>query len=140
MRRKIEVPCPDRVRRAERFGWVDQELLLGGYLGRLSAPSQGLYLFLCLAANREGVSWYSDLRLRELTRLSAAALESARRELVDADLVAFASPYYQVLSLPRQVLPAKGPAASTSPALPPATPAQVAAAIAAIRRNLQGGE
>lgn len=125
----------DRIRKAERFGWVDHRLLLDGFLGRMSQQGQCLYLFLCVAADRAGVSWYSDVRLRECIGLASGELEAARRELVDLDLVAFESPYYQVLSVPaeREI---EQPARPVGTA---ATAAEVAEAMGAIRRKLGCG-
>lgn len=125
----------DRIRKAERFGWVDHRLMLDGYLKRLSQGGQCLYLFLCVAADRCGLSWYSDGRLRDVIGLTAGELEGARRELVDLDLVAFESPYYQVLSVPLKQQVRQ----SSVPADEAATAAEVAEAMAAVRRKLGFG-
>ncbi len=133
--RSVVVLRADRVRKAERFGWVDHRLMLDGYLKRLSLGGQCLYLFLCVAADRCGLSWYSDGRLRDAIGLTAGELEGARRELVDLDLVGFEAPYYQVLSVPtgRELGQAEGPVGT------PATAAQVAVAMEGIRRQLGRG-
>ena len=132
----------DRLRRPRRFGWVDHGIVLDGFLGRMSPAAQRLYLFLCVVANRDGVSWHSDARIVAATGLAPAMLESGRRDLIDADLVGFGCPYYQVLSLPRvQSSAPASPACRTDRASQPASAADVSAAFAAIRQNLQpGGE
>jgi len=133
--RRVVVLRADRIRKAERFGWVDHRLMLDGYLKRLSRDGQCLYLFLCVAADRCGLSWYSDGRVRDAIGLTAGDLEAARRELVDLDLVAFESPYYQVLSVPlkRQVSQSSVPAGEV------ATAEDVAQAMDSIRRKLGFG-
>ena len=133
--RNTVVLSPDRVRMAERFGWIDHRVMLEGHLQRMSQRAQCLYLFLCLAADRKGVSWYSDLRLREAISLPLKELEAARRELVDLDLVAFVSPYYQVLSVPQKRIAVQHSEAGKESA----TAEEISEAVKAIRRQLRGG-
>ncbi|MCP4364961.1 MAG: hypothetical protein GY800_06635 [Planctomycetes bacterium] len=139
--RKHEVPRQDRVRAAQRFGWVDHALYLNGYLKEMSHSSQSLYLFLCIAANRDGVSWYSDAKIRDVTGLEADELQAARRELIDMDLVAFESPWFQVLSVPYERRVARQevlvPEATQATA---ATQEEVSRVVADIQRKLRGGE
>jgi len=110
-------------------------MMLEGHLQRMSQRAQCLYLFLCVAADRKGVSWYSDIRLREVTRLPAKELEAARRELVDLDLVAFASPYYQVLSVPQRQVASQ----LREERGEPASADEIREAIKTIRRRIGGG-
>jgi hypothetical protein len=134
MRNRV-VLCDGRIRSADRFGWVDRDLVFGGCFARMSLPARSLYVFLCVAANRDGVSWYSDLRLREMVGVSQDELVNARLELVRLDLVAFESPYSQVLSLPlvkARVEPEGAVAVAASEA-------EVAQAMDEIRRKLWGG-
>lgn len=138
--RKHEVPRQDRVRAAQRFGWVDHALYLNGYLKEMSHSSQSLYLFLCIAANRDGVSWYSDAKIRDVTGLQTEALQAARRELIDMDLVAFESPWFQVLSVPYERRDARQEAlAPEVTQANAATPEEVSRAVADIQKQLCGG-
>lgn len=54
---------------------------------------------LVVVADAQGLSYYSDATIARLLRWDTLQLASARRQLIDADLVAFTSPLYQVLSL-----------------------------------------
>ena len=57
--RKYCIPQPQRVRRIEKsFAWIDHRLLRNGYLPVMTHQDQALYLFLALAADRHGVSFY----------------------------------------------------------------------------------
>lgn len=104
---------PDRLRSLERpFSWIPFRLLSSGLLGELSRPAKLLYFFLCLVADRQGMSYYGERRVHALLGLSAQELELARAELLDLDLLAFDGRIYQLLSLPAS--PPVQPAASTS--------------------------
>ena len=94
---------PDRLRTIERpFGWIPFRLLKSGLLAELDTPAKLLYFFLCLVADPYGVSFYGEKRLRQLLRLSAVEVSSARMELIQRDLLAFDGRVYQLLSLPDQ--------------------------------------
>jgi hypothetical protein len=92
---------PDRLRTIERpFGWIPFRILTSGLLIQLSLPARDLYFFLCLVADRYGISFYSDWRLALLLKQSEAQLAQTRQELVERDLLAYAGRVYQLLSLP----------------------------------------
>src|SRR5580658_7995967 len=92
---------PQRLRRppATGWSWLDRRFLRehGDYLSREAVL---LYLFLTAVADRHGLSFYSDTTLACRLRLSQPALEKARQELLERDLIAHALPLVQVLSLP----------------------------------------
>ncbi len=105
---------PDRVRHLERpFSWIPFRILTSGLLARMSPPAQLLYFFLCLVADRYGVSFYGEERLGCLIGLSGYELTRARQELCAWDLLAFDGRVYQLLSLPQPQEPPR-------PAPPPA--------------------
>ena len=85
------VLVPQRLRRppATGWSWVDRRFLRehGDYLSREAVL---LYLFLAAAADRHGLSFYSDTTLACRLRLSQPVLERAREELLDRDLIALA--------------------------------------------------
>jgi hypothetical protein len=87
-----------------------------------------LYLFLVTVCDGEGLSYYSDASITRLLKLDRAELARAREELIDARLIAYQCPLYQVLALeasPRQVQPTTGlrdPAAANSPDTQPTPP------------------
>ena len=72
-----------------------------------------LYLLLVTVGDAEGLSYYSDTKVAQLTSMDERELHQARRELVDAGLIAYRKPLYQVLSLaPSAQLPATPPRAN----------------------------
>lgn len=98
----------ERVRTVpRRFGWVDQRLLdhPDDYLRRCGSRSLALYLVLVLVGDARGMSYYSDKRLSAMLGWTCAKVREARQGLIDADLLAYHCPLYQVLSL----RPAKPP-------------------------------
>jgi hypothetical protein len=105
------VPQPSRVRKIERsFAWIDHRLLRAGYLAVMSHPEQALYLFLALAADRNGVSFYRKEKICDCLGLDDGPFQIARDRLVDLGLIAFQP--YTVLS-PNgfyQLLPVDRPA------------------------------
>ncbi len=85
-----------------RFGFIPHRFLRDGFLSSLNPSEAQLYLFYILAADRYGVSFYSDRRLRDLLDFSGRQLRLARAGLIDKDLICFDPPVCQVLELPVQ--------------------------------------
>jgi predicted ester cyclase len=108
--RKYCIPQPQRVRRIEKsFAWIDHRLLRNGYLQVMTHQDQALYLFLTLAADRHGVSFYRKEKICDALDLDWVAFEVARDRLIDLKLIAFESynactpnGYYQVLPVDGQ--------------------------------------
>jgi len=94
-------PLPERLRSRPvyGFGWIDHRFLRDGYLSRTSPPALALYCLLVCAADRDGLSYYSQERLCSLLVMDARELASARRELIELGLIAYRKPLYQLLSL-----------------------------------------
>lgn len=82
-----------------QFSWVDHRLLSDEYFGRCSAAAWGLYLFLVVAGDAQGLSYYSDGAICQLLSLAPAELSGLRKELLAGDLIAYKKPLYQVLSI-----------------------------------------
>jgi hypothetical protein len=106
---RVVIPSPERMRRfgASAFGWIDARLLKDGWLSAMQPSDIAVYLFLCLVANQQGVSWYRRDRIREALNLSEDEVRRALTRLLDFDLVAYApfgrfdsEGFRQVLSLP----------------------------------------
>jgi hypothetical protein len=122
-----EVICPARLRRVpDRFSWVDQRLVRDRHLERLDVYAAALYLFLVTVADAQGLSWYGDPSVARRLSIDAVRLRRARADLVQAGLLAYARPLYQVLALgdpwaphapPQRVVP---DVAAAQP-IPPAT-------------------
>jgi hypothetical protein len=104
---RYHIPLPQRVRRiAGSFAWIDHRLLRNGYLAVMTHPEQSLYLFLALAADRHGVSFYRQEKICDQLGLDAQAFAVARDRLIELGLLAFAaysvtSPngFYQLLAV-----------------------------------------
>lgn len=106
-----KILCPERLRRVpDRFSWVDHRLIRDKYIRRCGPEALSLYLLLVTVGDAEGLSYYSDATAGRLLSLAEPAVARARRELVQADLVAYERPLYQVLSLerPRVARPREG--------------------------------
>ncbi len=108
-RRRVVTPKPERVRSltGTHFGWIDARLLRAGWLQALTPQATAAYTFLCLAADRSGVSYYRRDRIGRGVGLSEDELHQTLRLLEELDLVAFrpfgpraVDGFRQVLSLP----------------------------------------
>ena len=90
---KYFLPQPQRVRRIEKsFAWIDHRLLRNGFLPVMTHEDQSLYLFLVLAADRNGVSFYRKEKICECLGLDFQQFEVAKDRLVGLKLIAF-QPY-----------------------------------------------
>lgn len=111
---RVVVPELGRVRalgEAAGFGWLDARLLRDGWLEVLTAEDLAVYAFLCLVADRQGVSWYRRDRIRAALGLGEQAVWHALARLDALGLVAY-RPFHEHASEGfRQVLavPAGGP-------------------------------
>lgn len=107
--RKYCIPQPDNLRRIEgSFAWIDHRLLRSGYVSVMAHDEQALYLFLVLAADRHGVSFYRKEKICDLLDLDFGQFDVARDRLIDLKLIAF-EPYSAVTSNGHyQVLPVTG--------------------------------
>ncbi|MBF0427024.1 MAG: hypothetical protein HQL94_08805 [Magnetococcales bacterium] len=91
---------PDRLRQVpKQFNWVDHRLVRDGYICRCGHAEWALYLFLVTVGDCQGLSYYSDRSIQKLLSMDPETLVVARQKLVQADMIAFAPPLYQVLSL-----------------------------------------
>ena len=104
---KVHIRQPKNVRKINgSFAWVDHRLLQEGYLAVMTHQDQVLYLFLVLAADRNGVSFYRKEKICDILSLDFQQFEIARDRLIDLKLIAYQpysvlSPngYYQVLPI-----------------------------------------
>ncbi len=106
----------ERTRRiaGQSFSFLPHRFLRDGFLEALSRDELALYIFLVLAGNRDGVSFYRYDAICSTLALSLDDYICARNGLIDKDLVAFDGSRYQVLSLPN--------APASSPRAPLTTP------------------
>jgi len=125
---------PDRLRQIPpSFSWVDHRLVRHQHLRRAEPPAWALYLFLVTVADAQGLSYYSDASISRHLNLDLLALAAARQQLIQADLLAYRKPLYQVLALPEAVPVPQDPAATA----PRSGQARSVGEI--LRRALEGG-
>lgn len=100
-----------RVRRIEgSFAFLPHRFLRGGFFASLTKNELALYLFLVLAADRDGLSFYHYDRICSILEIDPDAYLDARNGLLEKDLIAFDGSRFQVLSLPEQPrFPAREP-------------------------------
>lgn len=91
---------PERLRRVpNQFSWIDHRLIREHHIERCSVEGCALYLFLLTVADAEGLSYYGERALAAGLPLEVDGVRRARDDLIQADLIAYESPLYQVLSL-----------------------------------------
>jgi hypothetical protein len=91
------------------FSWVDHRLIRHRHLERCDHSAWALYLFLITVADAQGLSYYSEAALGRYLNLDPLRLAAARHQLVQADLIAYGKPLYQVLSVPQPCAAAPTP-------------------------------
>jgi hypothetical protein len=97
---KKRVLNPERLRKVPpQFSWIDHRLVQQNYFLRCSPSAWTLYLFLVSVGDAQGLSYYSDASLMRRLSLDGLTLSASRRQLIQAGLIAYESPLYQVLSL-----------------------------------------
>ena len=118
------VLCPQRLRRVpSQFSWIDHRLVRDRHICRCSHPALALYLFLITVCDGEGLSYYSDASIVRLLKLDQPGLARARQELINARLIAYQCPLYQVLALDSSPQPAPAATATTIQRAPGPQPA-----------------
>ena len=95
-----------RIRRINGgFSFIPHRFLTDGFLACLQQQELILYVFLVLAADRYGLSYYSYERICSFLQLSTDQYVAARDGLITKDLIAFDGTLFQVLDLPQKPLP-----------------------------------
>jgi hypothetical protein len=96
-----KVLATDRIRRINGgFSFIPHRFLTAGFLASLQQQELMLYVFLVLAADRHGLSYYSYERICSLLHMTVEQYIAARDGLLEKDLIAFDGTLFQVLSLP----------------------------------------
>jgi hypothetical protein len=97
---KKRVLNPERLRKVPpQFSWIDHRLVQENYFLRYDHSSWTLYLFLTSVADADGLSYYSDASLMRRLKMDSLGLSASRQQLVQAGLIAYEKPLYQILSL-----------------------------------------
>ena len=95
--------CHERVREiGGGFAFIEHRFLRDGFLVSLGHHELLLYVFLVLAADRYGISFYGYDRICSLLRITVEDYIEARNQLIEKDLLAFDGTLFQVLSLPEK--------------------------------------
>jgi hypothetical protein len=89
-----------RTTRGQTFAFVPHRFLRDGFFVSLTPDELRLYLFLILAADRYGVSFYAYESICSVLEVDLERYIEARNGLIERDLLAFAGTRFQVLSLP----------------------------------------
>ena len=98
---KKKILNPSRIRCIDGgFSFIPHRFLTDGFLETLTQRQLLLYILLVLAADRYGLSFYSDDRICSLLHMTGQQYIEARDGLIEKDLIAFDGSLFQVLSLP----------------------------------------
>ena len=91
----------DRIRQIKGgFGFIPHRFLSDGFLTSLNQLELLLYFFLILAADQNGLSYYSYEKICRLLGIDLDEYLEARDGLLMKDLIAFDNTVFQVLELP----------------------------------------
>jgi len=94
---------PNRIRDTDRkggFAFIPNRFLHDGFLASLTDAERSLYIFLVLASDRNGVSFYHFDRTCSILELPLDDYIATRNSLIHKDLIAYDGTRFQVLSLP----------------------------------------
>ena len=86
------------------FAFIEHRFLRDGFFASLDHHELLLYLFLIIVGDRRGMSFYSYDKICTLLRVSVDEYIAARNSLIEKDLIAFDGRFFQVLSLPDNVV------------------------------------
>jgi len=93
---------PERVRTINgSFGFLEHRFLRDGFWETLGHHALLFYVFLVLAGDRKGLSYYPYDKISSLLKITVDDYIDARNDLIKKDLIAFDGRLFQVLSLPK---------------------------------------
>jgi hypothetical protein len=102
---KKKILDPDRIRKINgSFAFIEHRFLRDGFFESLTPNELLLYLFLTLAANKDGISWYPYDKICGILKWILDEYLDARNGLICKNLIAFDGHVFQVLDLPDQPL------------------------------------
>ena len=126
------VACLDENALADIGAGAPLEAFADAHLRGCDHSAWALYLFLVTVGDVQGLSYYSDAAISRHLKLDLLQLSAARQQLLQADLIAYRKPLYQVLSLPELV-------ASAAPDPQPQRAGQTQSVGDILRKALTGG-
>ena len=99
---KKKILNPDRIRHISGgFSFIPHRFLGDGFLASLQQKELLLYLFLVIASDRHGLSFYSYDTICTLLQMRLDRYIHHQEDgLIDKDLIAFDGTVFQVLDLP----------------------------------------
>ncbi|MCK5517171.1 MAG: hypothetical protein KAI39_09880 [Desulfobulbaceae bacterium] len=98
----------NRVRKINgSFAFIEHRFLRHGFWASLNHDELLLYFFFILVADRDGLSFYPYDKICSQLTIDIDAYILARNSLIDKDLLAFDGTFFQVLSLPAEVVCSK---------------------------------
>ena len=99
-----KVLAPARVRKTGKsFCFISHRFLTDGFLQALTRHELALYVFLVLASDRNGLSFYGDKTICSILGLKDDEYIFARSCLIHRDLIMYDGTLFQVLFLPESV-------------------------------------
>ena len=99
---KKKVLVPQRVRRTGKsFCFIPHRFLTDGFLQSLSLHELAVYLFLVLASDKNGISYWADKTIQSFIGLKEKDYIFARSCLIHKNLIEYDGVLFQVLSLPK---------------------------------------
>ena len=102
---KKRILDPGRVRRIQGgFSFIPHRFLTDGFLVSLDQTEILLYLFLVLASDRNGLSFYSYDAICTFLQITVDEYIESRDSLINKDLIAFDGTLFQVLDLPKDTV------------------------------------
>ena len=84
------------------FSFIPHRFLRDGFLASSDQPEILLYLFLVLASDRNGLSFYSYDAICTFLQITVDEYIESRDSLIKKDLIVFDGTLFQVLDLPRE--------------------------------------
>ena len=95
----------NRVRKINgSFAFIEHRFLRHGFWASLGHEELLLYFFLVLVADRDGLSFYPYDKICSQLTIDVDAYILARDSLINKDLLAFDGTFFQVPSLPTEVV------------------------------------
>jgi len=88
---------------ASGFSWVDRRFM-HEFAPELERDAILLYLFLAAVSDKYGLSHYKDETIEGRIGLGPRAIDWSRKTLLHHSLIAYETPLYQVLTLPRRIV------------------------------------
>lgn len=87
------------------FAFIPHSFLRDGFVSALSQEELALYLFFVLAADKDGLSYYSSQKIGQLLKMRPDVYELSLSRLIKGDLICLEGRLVQVLQLPPKPIP-----------------------------------